>query len=34
LKAAGFPKKNTPRKDYEIGDDVEYLEKEEELISQ
>jgi len=34
LKAAGFPKKGTPGKDYEIGDDVEYLEKEEELISQ
>ncbi|CAG8561825.1 9539_t:CDS:2 [Ambispora leptoticha] len=34
LKTAGFPKKGTPGKDYEIGDDVEYLEKEEELISQ
>ena len=34
LKAAGFPKKGTPRKDYEIRDDVKYLEKEEELISQ
>jgi Ulp1 family protease len=34
LKAAGFPKKGTPGKDYDIGDDVEYLESEEELISQ
>jgi len=30
----GFPKKGTPEKDYDIGDDVEYLEKEEDLISQ
>jgi len=34
LKAAGFPKKDTPGKDYEIGDDVEYLKSEEGLISQ
>lgn len=34
LKEAGFPKKGTLGKDYEIGDDVEYLEKEEQLISQ
>ncbi|CAI2186294.1 1269_t:CDS:2 [Funneliformis geosporum] len=33
LKVAGFPKKGTSGKDYEIGDDIEYLEKEEELIS-
>jgi len=34
LKAAGFPKKGTPGKDYEIGDDIDYRESEEELISQ
>jgi len=34
LKAAGFPKKDTPGKDYDIGDDVDYYENEEELISQ
>jgi hypothetical protein len=34
LKEAGFPKKGTPGKDYDIGDDIQYLEKEEELISQ
>jgi len=34
LKVAGFPKKGTPGKDYDIGDDVDYYESEEELISQ
>lgn len=32
LKAVGFPKKGTPGKDYEIGDDVAYTEEEENRI--
>jgi len=32
LKAAGFPKKDTSGKDYEIGDDVDYKEEEENRI--